>query len=267
MIYIPALSQNKLKQIRKLKNKKFRIEHGLYLCEGIRLIKTAMESNAYITDIVFSQDVLSRQEIKPIIEYARSHDIHLSSCNPNQFKSLSEEKTPAGILFLVKSIRPAAGEINDISEPVLVYLENISDPGNLGAIIRSAVWFGINTILLSPGCVDSTNPKVVRSSAGALFSCNIFQDIGPVDLIRHFRHKNYRFVAAVPAGEANLAKWSNRDPHIICLGSEANGLSQELRSQCDHLIRIPGSGKVESLNLAVSAAIFFYELTKQRYER
>jgi TrmH family RNA methyltransferase len=261
MIEIPPLSQNKLKHIRKLKQKKYRVDEKYFFCEGFRLFAAAMQAQAQISEIVLSQEILQKKMVRQIIRFAAKHNILLYKCTPNQFKTLSEEKTPAGILFLVRSIFFTSDELADITDPAIVYLEKIAEPGNLGAIIRSAVWFGVKSILLSPGCVDSTNPKAVRASAGALFSCKIYQDISIDMAVTQFRQRDYIFTAAALENSVPISEWSPAGKDILCFGAEATGLTKEVLNQCDHIVTIPGHGDVESLNLAVSAGIFLYKLT------
>ena len=138
----------------------------------------------------------------------------------------------------------------------------VSDPGNLGTIIRTAAWFGIDQIILSPGCVDPFNTKVIRSSAGTLFGTKFFCSV-PFESLKAFaEEERYRLIATVPRGgiAPRALERSGRD--ILLLGQEAEGLDRNILSAAGCRVSIAGSGPVESLNLAVACAIILYELTR-----
>ncbi|MBW2600163.1 MAG: RNA methyltransferase, partial [Deltaproteobacteria bacterium] len=136
------------------------------------------------------------------------------------------------------------------------------DPGNLGTIMRTAAWFDVRQLILSPSCVDPFNTKAIRASAGTIFGMEIYRSVNPPQ-IRQFADKTgYSMIATVPRGGIPPGEWERGGKNIVMLGQEADGLSKELTEYADQLISIPGRGNVESLNLSVAAAIILYELTK-----
>ena len=143
----------------------------------------------------------------------------------------------------------------------MLYLVEISDPGNLGTIIRTAVWFGIDHIMLSDCSVDPFNPKTVRSSAGAIFDAVIYENVGFPDVCKALRAEGYQFVATTPRDGTDLSSWMPSAGSVIMFGPEAEGLPEPLISQADVRVTIPQSGPAESLNLAVSAGIVLYHFT------
>lgn len=176
------------------------------------------------------------------------------------FMRISDEDTPQGIALLAE--RPS---LNLLAHPpraaFLPYLEQVNDPGNLGTIIRSLLWFGHHEILLSPGSVDPFSPKAVRSSAGSVTHCRIYEDI-ELDKLRTMRNeKSYKILGTAMDGERTIREWhpAKDERWILLFGSEAHGLSREARSMCDQLVAIPKPGFGESLNLATSVALFLYQ--------
>lgn len=264
MVNLPHISLNKIKQIRKLKQKKYRISSGQFICEGKRLFEEALNTrDLIISDLLISEEFPLASLDALLKQTSKSRQLNCYLVSPAVIKSLSDEITPSGILFTVekKTIQPES--LRDIEDHIIIYLENISEPGNLGAIMRNAAWFGIKTLILSPRSVDPTNPKSVRSSAGAIFSLDIFRDIeyGLIEDI--FRKKNYRFVSTSAASGQSLNDWGTEAKYILFFGQEANGLSDEITNQSDIKLTIPRLGKIESLNLSVASGIIMYELTKK----
>ncbi len=260
MINPVAISQNKLKQIRKLKQRKYRAIEKCYFCEGSRLLSAALASDMVITDIVITKDFQRHQDLSDLVKNPDRFTGSVYQCSEKQMTDLSEEVTPPGLLFLVRSELKDHRALTNLHEKRVVYLENISDPGNLGTIIRSALWFDVNQIILSPGCVDPLNPKVIRASAGAIFFVDIFQNVDKDKLFMIFDPEEYAFVASTPAGNLTLDDCDPGSRWILFLGSEANGLSKEVLGKCDIKVRIPGNNRADSLNVASSAGIFLYHL-------
>ena len=233
--YLP-LSKNHQRWIRKLHQKKYRSEERAFIAEGIHSLKEAAATGSYpIKEIVIDRG------ISEILRNILPDDIPIYECSEREvtFEDLSAH-----------------------SSDLLLYLDRIADPGNLGTIIRTAAWFNVDKILLSPLCVDPFNTKVIRASAGSIFRMGILQSIEPELLSRFAEKNNYRTIAAVPEGGTPVHQWKRSKKDIILLGQEAGGLSRDIIKYADESISIPGKGRVESLNLAVAAAIILYELSR-----
>jgi TrmH family RNA methyltransferase len=148
------------------------------------------------------------------------------------------------------------------SPDTLLYINGISDPGNLGTILRTAAWFGIKQILINHSCVDPYNTKTVRASAGTIFLVEIYQ-ISERQLFQFAEEKEYKLIATVPHGGTAIDKWKKVGRNIVMFGHESKGLSEETINHADESISIPGHGNVESLNLAVATSIILYEIGKR----
>jgi len=253
---IYSLSQIKIKSINKLKQKRYRYSTNSYICEGWRLFTAATESSPKdIIEIVISDTFKNSDYFSKVAEFCTENEIHTFTCTDKIFKSISDEKSPSGILFLVKLKHFEISDLTNITGKNCIYLENISDPGNLGTIIRTAAWFGVNHILLSTDSVDPFNAKVVRATAGGIFSGNFYLNTN-IDSISEFGKKHkYNFIGTTVENGEQLSNWKVSIKNIIFFGNEAHGLTESALKLINKKITVPGSGKMESLNLSVTAGI------------
>ena len=256
---IPTLSINKQKYIRKLKQKKFRRSEDTFICEGFRLFDAAIQTpDIIIREIIIGENLEGTQQEHFIIAEAANLSTPVFRVENSVLKSLSQEITPSGILFTVKKKLLTRPDLSARNDALILYLDRISDPGNLGTIIRTTAWFGFNAIVLSPGCVDPINAKSVRASAGAVFSIDLFEDIKFNWFKQFFKNRKYQFVVTTGSGGQPLDQWKMESKSIIFFGQEATGLSREIIQAADLLLCIQRIGQVESLNLSVAAGIILH---------
>lgn len=258
---LPNISQIRYKNIRKLKQKKYRKSTNRYICEGFRLLEEAFSvPEIRISELVVDENIQSSSSGKLIIRKAQSKKIPVFLANAAAIKTLSDEVTPSGIIFIVEQPTPANQLLYDIDDDIVLYLDRISEAGNLGTIIRSAAWFGLKTIIMSPGCVDPKNAKSIRASAGGIFKLKLFHDVQLDSLLSHFKNKHYKFIASVVSGGTPLNRWKKSGKSIIFLGQEASGLSEDIIQAADTLLSIPNNGSMESLNVSMAGGIILYEM-------
>jgi TrmH family RNA methyltransferase len=250
------INTNELKYYASLQNKKYRKIENKFLIEGKKIIEEGLRSN-YDWEKVFI--TAKFEETTPeLIKKIRLGKVPLEVLKPIEFKRISDTKAPQGIAAVLKKKRTVFSP-SRIKDKFLVYLEDISDPGNLGTIIRNCDWFGINNILLSKKSAEIYNPKVLRASMGSVFHLNIFEDVSlnEITIIKNF---GYSFVCSDITGK-NVFDFKWNDKIILFLSNESEGPSQELLSITDYKITIPRSGKAESLNVASASAIMIALLT------
>ncbi|MCB0283287.1 MAG: RNA methyltransferase [Calditrichaeota bacterium] len=253
----PLLSQNRLKFFQKLNQKKYRDREGLYIISGLRALQGAVSAdNPEIETIIVAE---SRQSLLGQLNL-RNSSIPVQLISEKDFAVLSDEKTPQGICAILRKPETVFKQQN-IKEKLLFYFDRINDPGNLGTVIRSAAWFGIKSILLSPESADPFQPKAVRSSAGSITSMNIYENVQKSDLM-HLKKTGYRVYATNSDEGTNLDNLKSTDSAIIMMGSEAHGLDQNIFELADHRISIARLGNGESLNLAIAASIIMFQATK-----
>ncbi len=245
-------THKELQTIAKLKQKKYRDEYGLFLAGGYNTVETCLnEGSAKNASLLIREDNLFMLDELPIDETA---DILI--LKPQDFKRISDEKTPQGIALLMPFSRPNIDQ-NFPNVDTLIYLDRVNDPGNLGTIVRSALWFGFNTLLLSPQSIDPYNPKVVRAGVGYTTLGRIYDNVSYSCLQQLAAENHYDICVSVLNGRP-LMTFNPSKRSIIIFGSEAHGVSGELYKIADNKLTVPRQGKGESLNLGAAAAIFLY---------
>lgn len=188
-------------------------------------------------------------------------DVPLYELGRTQWQKLSQDKEPEGIMALVATPRePSLADYLTSASGNILILQEVKNPGNLGAILRSALWFGFNNIVLSAGSTDYTHPKAVRSSMGSLFHLNLISDIDLQKALPEIKKSHYLVGSNVHSG---LTPHFLQNEAALLLGSESHGLPDDLLSLVDEQWSIPGSGKVDSLSLPQAAAIMMYECVKK----
>ena len=241
------IRRNQVKLIRSLQQKKFREEHGLFIVEGLRSIQEALRANASIESIFWTE------------AFSEKNSNHMNTISAVQnesvlmaeMKQLSPSTTPPGVLAVCKIPIFDSPDMNRN----FIYLDHISDPGNMGTILRTALWFGIHNIVLSEACIDPFNPKVVRGAMGAHFHISW---IGTMPLCAF---TDYKVLGADYRGNSILAVKKIPDKWVLVMGSEAHGISSDVHDELDQLIAIPKVGTGESLNVGVSMGILLHCLT------
>ncbi len=255
MIYsITSTKNEKFKYFKNLKQKKYRTDE--YAVEGKKSVIEALSSNKTVSSIIISENFYSN------LDFNLSDDIPTYIIPDTMFSVLSSTDTPSGIICTIKIEKYEA--FTPSVEKAYIYCDKISDPGNLGTIIRSADAAGFGGVLLSPGCVDLYNPKTVRSSMGSFFHIPIVEGISCKELTLY---KNSGFQILSGALSDNTVDYTNVDmtiPTIIVIGNESNGISCEVLKLSTKCIKIPIIGGAESLNAAVAGSIIMYELLRQR---
>ena len=245
MSSINAIPKNKIKEIVKLHQKKYRDELGLFIVEGIKAVEELIKNNIDIKEI-YSLKAFETEKYT------------VKTIDESIMKKISTTSSTCEILAVAKK---KEYKINDfIKKNKLILLDSISDPGNLGTIIRSAAAFGIEGIILYKDCVDMYSSKVIRSAAGNFFKIPVIIIKDTEEIKGNFKNFEKIATALYEKNTNSIQDCKNIKKYIIMFGSEANGLSNELIKISDKNIRLEMKNNVESLNLSVSASIIMYEL-------
>jgi len=251
------ISKNELKYYSSLIKKKFRESEKKFLVEGQKSVYEGIKSD-FDCEIVFVTNKFAAEEVQ-FIKDLESRNFKVAVLKSTDFNKVSDTKTPQGIAAVFE-IKKTKLNLISLDDPLLVYLENISDPGNFGTIIRTCDWFGIQNILLSKESSGIFNPKVIRSSMGSVFHVNIFEDV-TLDELSVLKNSGYEFLCGDIDGE-NVYEIKKKERTLLFLANESRGPSEKLLTITDKKITIPGKGKAESLNVAAASAIILAELTK-----
>jgi RNA methyltransferase, TrmH family len=249
------ISKNELKYFSSLLKKKYRQKENKFLAEGEKNVEEGLNSN-FKCEKIFVTDFFYENE-KDYLNKINNHKEKLEVINSHEFNKISDTVTPQGIVAVFQ-IPSKKIPYDKIDTNLLVCLNNISDPGNVGTIIRNCDWFGINEIILTKGCAEIFNTKTIRASMGAIFHLSIFDeiDLGFLEIIKK---KNYKILTADINGE-NIYNYNFPDKSIIVFSNESSGPSNELIKISDSIITIPKYGKAESLNVASASAVIMSEI-------
>ena len=247
---ISSLQNTRIKELRKLKDKKYRMLQRQFLIEGRRFVEEALRQRADVQTVLYTDAALLErlplQEVPELIQV--SSEI---------FKDLSDTVHPQGILSCVGI--PQA-DPDSFCQPagLWLYLDEIRDPGNLGTIIRSAHAFAASGLILSKGCADPYQDKVLRATMGSIFKVPLLTDQTPEFLAGRIQAGGTLYLADL-ADSSDLAKTQADPQSIVVIGNEAHGVNEAIRALPHRSVRIAMPGGAESLNAAVAAALFLYE--------
>ena len=239
---ITSVFNERIKELAKLKEKKYRDEKRKFLVEGIDLIEEAFNNGLLETVITTNEKYKSEVEV-----------IYVSD---NVLNKLASTKTPSGYVGVCK-MKDNPKKLGD----KVILLDGLQDPSNVGAIVRSALAFNYDTLLISDDSVDIYNDKLLRASKGYIFDMNIVRD--NIDsLLKLLKNNGYYIVVSCLEGAVSLDKAELKEKTAIVIGNEGNGVSKSSLNKASIKVKIDMNNKVESLNASVAAGILMYRLSK-----
>lgn len=256
---ITSSSNPKMKWIQTLlKKSKNRKEEKLFIIEGIRLFQETPKELIKETYVAESAEKNLESQLKGM-KYEVVSD--------NVFASICDTKTPQGVLAVVRQPQHMLQEILATKNPLILVLEDIQDPGNLGTMMRTAEGAGASGIIMTKGCVDIYNPKVVRSTMGSIYRMPFVyleneEQFGEV--FKQLKEKNITTYGAALMESKDYCQYSYDKGTAFLIGNEGNGLSAKALELCENYVKIPMCGQLESLNAAIAATILMYEAFRQR---
>lgn len=260
MQVISSKDNDIIKNIKKLKEKKYRDLNNEFIIEGIKLIKEAIEEHAQIKKIVICEECVEDGSIeqKLLYEMAKYDFICVTK---KIFEGITDVSNPQGVLAVIGK------ENNEIdinyTEDLVVILDGIQDPGNLGTILRTIDSAKLSQLIVSNDTADSYNPKVVRSTMGAIFRINIIKSDDLKDTVKKLKKQGYEVCVTCLENSESIYNVEYKKK-VIIIGNEANGVSKDLIELADKRLIIPMLGKTESLNASVATSIIVYEYIRQK---
>lgn len=259
---ITSSSSAKLKKIRQLNTKaKARRETGCFVLEGRKLFE---ETPAALRRAVFMAESFAEENPRMIKEL-EAGGCEADIVGDRLFASVCDTKTPQGILTIAAFPEWTRDDLlSGDGAPLLMVLENVQDPGNVGTIVRTGEGAGVTGIILGDGCADIFSPKVIRATMGSVFRVPTMRTADLAGTLRWLSGQGIRSYAAHLRGRNEYTVENYETGTAFLIGNEGNGLSPELTAAADCLIRIPMEGKVESLNASVAASLLMYEARRQR---
>jgi len=252
------ISKNDLKYYSSLLIKKYRIKEEKFLVEGLKIVEEGLNSN-YNNEVVFVTPLFAESfpEIISVIKKKANTLLELKSI---EFQRISDTKSPQGIAAVFEKKYPKK-ELTDLKDNILVLIDKVSDPGNLGTILRTCDWFGIYNVLLTNESAEYLNPKVIRASMGSIFHLNIYDEVFEND-ITNLKSAGYQIISSDTKGK-NVFNFNPETKSILVFSNESTGPSEMISDLADKTISIPGKGRAESLNVSSAAAIIIANLVNK----
>lgn len=266
MLNITSSSNPTIKMIKSLYKRKERWNKKLFIVEGIKIVEECIDYDYPIEYIVYSDQLLKVIGGKELLDKVNSLS-NLIKVPDRLFNEISDVETPQGILAVVPFRTSKIEDIDVDNKPFLLLLDRVQDPGNLGSIIRTADAFGIDGIIVTEGCVDVYNPKVVRATMGSILRVPIYHHKSSQDIIMQLKKKGATVYSTSLEGKEFIQNMDFKQFSLLIIGNESKGVSISLEGLADNLIKIPMVGKAESLNAAVASSIIMYECLRQRLNK
>lgn len=263
MIQITSMKNPLIKEIKSLYRKKDRLKNKLFIIEGIKIIEEAINNGYPIRNIIYTDQLLSTEGGTDFFEKIK--ELNNLVYVPNTvFKEISDTENPQGILGVATFEHRTLNDILLKEKPFLLLLDEVQDPGNMGTIIRTADAFNVDGIIITDGCVDPFNPKVVRATMGSIFRVLLYYTSDVTIELNKLKDMNVKIYSTSLEGSVAIYDVDFNDGFAMVIGNESKGVREKIFTNSDKLIKIPMPGKSESLNAGVAASIIMYEVMKQR---
>ncbi len=256
-IKIESSANPTFKKVKKLQSKSGRTKLNQYIAEGVRGVSDAVKNGAEVECIILCEGTSISFDTKNIRVYEMAKAL---------FDELKLTVSSQGIIAVINYTLPDASKIDATDMQTIVYLDSVTDPGNMGTIIRSCDALGADAIILSKGCVDIFNPKVVRSTMASLFNVPIFFDTTS-DCLTLLLEENFSIIGTFPRDAEILSEANFDTKNVIVMGNEANGISKDIEALCTRRVTIPMRGQSESLNVATALTVVLYEIMRKRGDK
>jgi TrmH family RNA methyltransferase len=260
---ISSLTNPRIKNVVKLRQRSHRDDLNCMLIEGFREISRALDNSHPLTEIFFCEELFQGQNNRKLLERCNSIGAKLISCTTPVFRKISYRDRPDGLLATAPQVKQDLSDLKLKTAPFIVIAEAIEKPGNLGTILRSSDAAGVDAVIVCDRCTDINNPNVVRASVGTIFSVPVVETSSS-EVIQWLRQNNIQAVATTPHTD-NLYSNVNLTAGVaIVVGTEQYGLSDTWLDAAEIKVRIPMLGQADSLNVASATTILLYEVVRQR---
>lgn len=259
---ITSFSNQQVKQIRKLDQKKYRQETGQFFIEGLRTVGEAVQTGASIETLVIAPELLVSEFGQSLLRDPAIKNVNRIEVSAEIYQKLAHKQGPQGIGAVLRKNWHTLNEVQATQDDLWVTLDAIADPGNLGTIMRTAEAVGTRGLILLGNATDPYDPTAVKASMGAIFSLQLIHTDWD-----HFRawqsSQHVNLVGTSDRGESDYQAVTYKRPLCLLMGCERHGLTSEMLHACDQMVSIPMVGRADSLNLAVATGIVLYEIFNQ----
>jgi TrmH family RNA methyltransferase len=257
---ITSTSNPHIKEIRRLRDRKFRNESGYAYVEGIRLVYEALIQGTDVSEIILAPEITKSEISEEIVKLAKERLLTITEVSKSVFEYLSSKDGPKGIAAIVKQ---NWGNLELINNPgkYWVALFEVADPGNLGTILRSVDGAGGEGVILIGNCSDPYDPTAIRASMGAIFTKKIIRCCEN-DFIMAVSSSEKILIGTSDNSKVNFHDLDYKKDTILLMGSERQGIPLSLLRECNEIVSIPMAGSCDSLNLAVATSIILYKISR-----
>lgn len=249
--------ENKIfKAAKLLKTQKGRTEKGMFVIEGIRSVRDALNKGIKPCFIIINDGT----------SLGFNADCDVYTFAPKLFNEIADTVTPQGVIAICHMEKNTLKDISSLDKSCVIMCEALQDPGNIGTVIRTAHAADCGGVVLTKGCCDLYNPKIVRATMSSMFSIPVVQGEESKYVIEYFRAEGYKIVAGALTPDAvDFYKSDLAGKTLIIIGNEGNGVEESTLSYCDAVLKIPMRSDAESLNAAVAASVMMYEHYRQNH--
>lgn len=256
MIKFERISASNLKKFRKLQQKKYRQLTNTFIIEGKKVVEEAIKSNWQFEAALATQEFIGDNANDKFIKDLKTSGALCFEISQKELVSISDTETTQGIAAIIRTKVFDMSTIQSFhkQEATVVVLDRVTDPGNLGTIIRTCDWFDVDAVIISQNSIDLYNPKVVRSTMGAIFHIPVICEVELENMIDELKEHKFEIIITMLEGDP-VASFLFPSKAAFVFGSEAHGISTPLRARADVKLTIPKRGLIESLNVAVACGI------------
>lgn len=258
---VTSVSNPVVKDVRALSQRKRRAETGLFLAEGLKLVADAVEGGWKVETLVVAAEMMRHPVAGRVAATARAHGALVLEANNAVMESVTRRENPQAVVGVFRQRLVELSALEPAAATVIVVLEGVRDPGNLGTILRTADAAGASAVVLVGETTDPFGLEAVRASMGSIFNVPVAR--AGLDAFLAWR-EGFRgpVVGTHLSGAVDYRTVPYAEPAMLVMGTEQSGLSDRLAAACSHLVKIPMAGKADSLNLAVSTAVALYEMRR-----
>ncbi|MBX9694340.1 MAG: RNA methyltransferase [Cyanobacteria bacterium] len=267
IVTISSASNPQFKRLKSLSSRSGRRKEGCFLLEGPKVITEARSRSVEIDAVAVSASSVHRGEFDSTEWTSISSDLRIFELSDNLFALISETETPQGVLAVVRCRTHGPESLFARAPGLVVIVDAVQDPGNLGTIFRTAQGLNATGLVLTRGTVDPYNAKVVRAASGAILSLPFILNLDLEEAIALCKRQGQNVVALAPGDGSTICQVDWSKPSALILGNEGQGIPRELLNHADQVVSIPLNPNCESLNVGVTAAIALYEAARQRQFR
>lgn len=229
----------------------------------MRLCEELFASEFLVEDVVYCRAALSSERAQRLLDMCRKQTIAVDEISEGLLRKICDTVQPQGVLAVAQKPRAGLEQLLPRGARNLIMLDHIQDPGNLGTILRTAAWFGIDGLLLSKHCVDWSNPKAVRASMGAVFHVPVLDDIDLPNTLLWLQEQGSSLFLVDVAGETSVYEAEFDRKNIFLFGGETRGVQASVKKLAKTSLKIPRAGTGDSLNVAVAAGVILSELSRR----